>query len=75
MKCSWKQLDSGVIEARVIAYESERYFLGEEEFWRRVTMELPVGLYIVVTKTVNPVVDQFTLKLTASSGQPETVLL
>lgn len=74
MKSSWKQLDSGRIEARVIVSELEQCFLGKDEFWSKVTTELPVGCYTVITLIHNPVLGLYTLKLMGSPGQPEMVL-
>jgi hypothetical protein len=71
MRCSWKQLDSGPIVALVIVSEWELSFLEAAEFWSRVTMELPVGLYTVITRTENPALAQYTLRLMGLPGQPE----
>lgn len=72
MKCLWRQQESGLIEALVIVSELELYFLGEVGFWSKVTMELPVGLYIVTTKTTSHALGLFMLRLMESPGLPET---
>jgi hypothetical protein len=73
MKSLWKRLDSGLIEAVVIDCEWELYTQKPAEFWRRVTMELPVACYTVITRIQNPAPELFTLRLTGSPGPPEMV--